>query len=95
MALAAFALARGEPLAFARGLLCNERSLFVLGERSGDLPHHLARGIATVGQVLIQTPDAGQGGVPIGVFPRFFGNVPKRVITIHESENGSRDSGLF
>jgi len=25
---------------------------FVLGERSGDLPHHLARGIAAVGQVV-------------------------------------------
>jgi hypothetical protein len=30
----------------------NQPGLFVLRERSGDLPHHLVRGIATVGQVV-------------------------------------------
>ena len=53
MALPAFALAGREPLAFTCRLeLGNEPGLFVLGKRSGDLPHHLARGIAAVGQVV-------------------------------------------
>lgn len=53
MALAAFALARGELLALPRGLeFCNEPGLFIFDERSGDLPHHLARGVITVSQVV-------------------------------------------
>lgn len=53
MALAALALDRCSLFANASGLeLGNEPGLFIFGERSCDLAHHLARRIATVGQVV-------------------------------------------
>ena len=44
---------------------------------------------------LIQTPDAGQGGGAHRGLSPALGMCQKRVVIIHQPENGSRNSGLF